>query len=325
MPSLFDNLPFTQAIDALMNRLAIRKDKFLELDAAARSRAFTMAWVNDLHFLESIHDELSLAIAEGKTFAQFERAIRENQLRGWTGTAPWHHRLVYETNLNMAYAAGRVQQAVESGMRAWRYLPSNSDVPRPEHEEYYNRIYRFAPGSPVPPIDFNCNCGWELVFPEELEALGIDPAELPVFDPPVPRSGFVWSPADYVGASRRIGDQFSVISAQLSAPCLRGECISARQSPPEAPQTWIEAATKAAGTLFEDKLEALLGRLGELEREGLSLQAMANRLTEAMAVIRSNEDVELNRLVVLAALLRGRAQTENELDRQGAKDAKDIQ
>lgn len=209
MPSLFSSLPFREAIDALYDRLALRKPEFLELDRRARSRAFTMAWVEDQRVLEDVHDALGQAISEGETFAQFERRLfgkrtegaepgSAGERLGFPGTAAWHHRLVYETNLGMAYSAGRVQQGAESGLKVWRYLPSISEQPRPDHEQYYGSLFRWEAGSVMPPWDFNCACGWEWVFPEELEAMGVNPADLPVFDPPPPASGFAWSPSDYV-------------------------------------------------------------------------------------------------------------------------------
>lgn len=313
MPSLFDNLPFTQAIEALRKRLAISKADFLELDRAARSKAFTMAWVADENVLENIHDELSIAINDGDSYAQFKQRLQDlGERTGWTGTANWHHRLVYETNLGMAYNAGRVQQGEGAGLKVWRYLPSISDMPRVDHEAYYGNLYRMAPGSPVPPIDFNCTCGWEWVFPEELDALGLDPAELPVFDPPVPKSGFVWSPTDYVSATQEPPRR------QYAAARCRLELLAAATAPViradfNAPESWIEAASKAAGSVFEDKLERLRKWIAREAEAGLDLVQIRNRIYEAMPIAQSNADQELNRLVVLAGLLAGMAKTETEL------------
>jgi len=196
--SLFGKLPFLEAIRALADRLAIPKDAFMELDAAARSRAFTMAWVADLDVLQSVHDELTIAINDGETFAQFRKRLEELQARsGWTGTSPWHYRLVYDTNLGMAYTAGRYEQGSQAGLKVVRILPSISREKRPEHAVFANQLFRFEAGSMLPPWDFNCQCGWEWVFPEELEAMGIRAEDLPVLPFTGEGQDFQWRPDDY--------------------------------------------------------------------------------------------------------------------------------
>ncbi|HUX16943.1 MAG TPA: phage protease, partial [Phycisphaerae bacterium] len=96
----------------------------------------------------------------------------------------------------------RLQQGVQSGLQAWRYLESTSDVPRSDHAMYAGEIFRVAPGKPMPPWDYGCQCSWEWVFPHELEAMGIEVNDLPVFDPPPPASGYHWSASDYVAMKR---------------------------------------------------------------------------------------------------------------------------
>ncbi|HUT12921.1 MAG TPA: phage minor head protein [Thermoguttaceae bacterium] len=198
MPELFAKLPFLQAIEALADRLAIPKVVFMELDAANRSRAFTMARIADLNVLQSVHDELTIAINDGETFAQFKQRLKDVQERtGWTGTNPWHYRQVYDMNLGMAYSAGRFQQGTESGLKVVRILPSISKEKRPDHAMLAGQLFRFEPGTMLPPWDFGCQCGWEWVFPEELEAMGTRPEDLPALPFTGAGQEFQWRPDSY--------------------------------------------------------------------------------------------------------------------------------
>jgi uncharacterized protein with gpF-like domain len=198
MPGLFARLPFTEAIAALAERLALPKAVFLELDAANRSRAFTMARIGDLDVLQQIHDELTIAINDGETFAAFKKRLADVRERtGWTGTNNWHYRLVYDQNLGMAYTAGRYRQGSEAGLKVVRILPSISVEPRAEHAVYAGQMFRMEPGSILPPWDFNCQCGWEWVFDAELEAMGIDAASLPAVPFSDAGQEFQWRPDSY--------------------------------------------------------------------------------------------------------------------------------
>jgi len=203
MTGLFDKLGLIEAIVALLDRLAIRKEDFLRLDAAARSRAFTMARVADRQVLEQIQDELAIAANNGETFADFKKRLAEVRERtGWTGTNDWHYRLVYDQNLSMAYTAGRYQQGAESGFSVVRILPTLSMEPRAEHAALAGKLFRVGPGSMLPPWDFNCACGWEWVFPEELEAMGKRPEDFEML-PSMVGSEFKWSTSAFLGASEK--------------------------------------------------------------------------------------------------------------------------
>jgi len=202
MPNPFAKLPFLQAIEALAERLAMPKSLFMELDAVNRSRAFTMARISDLNVLQNIHDELTIAINDGETFADFKGRLEDVKERtGWTGTNPWHYRVVYDTNLGMAYSAGRYQQGAEAGLRAVRILPSLAEHPREEHRPFANQLFRYESGAMLPPWDFGCQCGWEWVFPEELEAMGVRAEDLPALPFTGAGQEFQWRPDSYAELS----------------------------------------------------------------------------------------------------------------------------
>jgi hypothetical protein len=190
----------------------------MELDAANRSRAFTMAWIEDLDHVEQVHQELVKTIEAGETLYDWRmkhiRDISEGGYRstGWEGSplGEAHYQLVYRQNLSMAYTAGRFEQGTRSGFRVVRILPSLSQHPRATHARYAGQMFRIDADSMLPPWDFGCNCGWEWVFPEELERMGIDPDSLPLLRFDDSDQSFQWRPAAYM--------QLNINPGQYSGP-----------------------------------------------------------------------------------------------------------
>jgi hypothetical protein len=208
-PEVFDRLPFEQAIRSLAGRLGLVKyssssdgdrplPAFMALDAANRSRAFTMAWIQDLDTIQQVHDELVEAANNGETMYDWRMKHIENvKSRGWEGSplGEWHYQLVYNQNLAMAYTAGRYEQGVQSGFSVVRILPTLSVQPRAEHAIYAGQMFQVDADSMLPPWDFGCNCGWEWVFPEELR--GVSVADLPILRFDDSNQDFKWRPAAY--------------------------------------------------------------------------------------------------------------------------------
>lgn len=227
----FGRLPFEEAIQGLARRLGLikwspsekrgeRLPSFIELDAANRSRAFTMAWVEDLGHLQQVHDELVKVAQSGESLYDWRmkhvRNIAEGgyQNTGWLGSpaGEWHYQLVYRQNLGMAYSAGRYEKGTRSGFRVVRILPTLSQSPRPDHAKYAGQLFRIDDQSMLPPWDFGCNCGWVWVFPEELERMGIDPQSLPLLRFENPKAdGFNWRPAAYMALDIQPGQYTGIV------------------------------------------------------------------------------------------------------------------
>ena len=185
---------FDKAIQAFSSRQDLMtKDRFLKLEEAARARAWTVARITDAAVLKDVHTAAKKAIGSGQTLRDFIDSLNDvMERRGWSGLRPWHTKLVYEQNLSMAYTAGRYDQATDAGIKYWRYLPSTSAEPRPEHQKYYGRVYKMGEGR-MPPLDFGCKCDWEVVFEDELEG-GRATSEGPSIPP---KQEFRYKPSDY--------------------------------------------------------------------------------------------------------------------------------
>ncbi len=161
---------FGRAIAAFAQRSdVVTRERFDRLTREARARAFTVARVQDLDVLNDIHAELAQSLLEGGSYREFIDGLEDvMERRGWTGLEPHHSRLVYEQNVNQAYTAGRWEQAKESGINYYRKLPSDAENPRPDHAKHDNKVFPMDGPTPPPPWDFGCQCGWEVVFDDEL-------------------------------------------------------------------------------------------------------------------------------------------------------------
>jgi len=189
-------LPFREAIEAAVNRLRMPKGLFLQLDAANRSRAFTVAWVTKLSLLKSIHAVYVDALTNGTSLRDFRNALPEMMEReGWVGENWWHAEVVYNQNRMMAYGAGVYQQAQESGSTAWRYHKNTE-----RHADLDGKVFGWDDLTFFPPIDFNCQCWVEELFsgeePEQLDSSEsvIDRGVRP---PGVEEKDFVYDPRAY--------------------------------------------------------------------------------------------------------------------------------
>jgi len=162
---------FAEAIDALAQRTELLpKQEFLKLSGQARSKAWTVARVTDMQIMKDLHGAAGQAVEGGQSWREFIDSLQAiRQQRGWSGLEPWHAQVVYETNVNQAWTAGRVTQARDAGVRYWRKLPSDSRAERAEHARLNGQIFAFSELSP-PPWDFGCKCGWEVVFDDEVPA-----------------------------------------------------------------------------------------------------------------------------------------------------------
>lgn len=166
---------FSDAIDMMAQRTdLLPKAEFLKLEGMNRSRAWTVARVADLDILKDLHGAVGQAVEGGQSHREFLDSLDDVMAkRGWGGLEPWHAKIVYDQNVGMAYTTGRTSQARDAGVSKWRKLPSTSRNPRSEHARYDGQVFTFDEMEP-PPWDFGCNCGWEVVFDDEVEPDQVD-------------------------------------------------------------------------------------------------------------------------------------------------------
>ncbi len=207
---------FTEALERFQGRTELMtSERFDALSDTARTRAWTMARVTDANVLRDMHAAVEKAIVSGDGFRAFlDDVLASMTQRGWVGPRASQAAFVYNENLGRAYSGGRFEQSRAAGVKVWRYLPSDSKVPRREHMDFYNKLYPLGQG-PMPPLDFGCNCFWEPVFEGEYDPADVEGGlDLPDDQSPTYR----WKPSDFMQPVRlKRSDYPAEIVAELVA------------------------------------------------------------------------------------------------------------
>jgi len=146
----------------------------------AHSKAFTVAKVARMDLLQDIRQSLITAMQQGQSLEQWKASITPTlQDKGWWGKkvvvnpegreqevqlgSPRRLRIIYHTNMQSAFAAGRYK-AMLAGAETrpyWEYRHITINNPRKEHKAWDGRILRYDDpfwSVAYPPSKFGCNC-----------------------------------------------------------------------------------------------------------------------------------------------------------------------
>lgn len=159
----------------------------------AHARSFTVAKAMQADVLQSIRDEVTRALEDGRTLAQFKKDLTPRlKALGWWGKgvdkegkevqlgSPYRLRTIYQTNIQTAYQAGHYKQAMDVAQRRpwWRYEAVNDAKTRPAHKALHGKVFRYddpAWDHIMPPNGFGCRCGFSTRSDRELARDGITP------------------------------------------------------------------------------------------------------------------------------------------------------
>lgn len=164
------SLPPADAIRYFAGKLNVATRRWDDVWRAAHSRAFMVAGVQADDLLAGIRGALAKALADGTTLAEFRADLAPMLGRlGWDsrgrGYVGWRTRLVYETNLRSAYAAGQYEQQTDPDVLdlvpVWRYRHSGALDARPEHQAWDGLTLRHDDPwwrTHYPPNGWGCGC-----------------------------------------------------------------------------------------------------------------------------------------------------------------------
>ena len=159
-------------------------------------RVFTVAKAMNMDVLQTLRDSVEKSINEGITYQDFKKGLQGNLTNlGWWGSkkevlnpntgevekvtlgTPNRLRIIYETNLNVAYAVGNYE-----GMKAnaeerpyWRYRAILDNNTRLEHKELHNKVYPHDHSfwkTYYPPNGWGCRCTVEALTFGDVEKAG---------------------------------------------------------------------------------------------------------------------------------------------------------
>lgn len=136
--------PFPQQVAALRLRLGnlVPTSRWDDIQKSAHDSAFMVAGAVKTDLLADLLAALQRAQSEGTTLETFRKdwkaAVERHGWHGWTGEGTakgeaWRTRVVFQTNMAVSRAAGRLAQLRDGNFPFWVYLHGGSREPRPHH------------------------------------------------------------------------------------------------------------------------------------------------------------------------------------------------
>jgi len=159
-------VPFDLAIRMVRERVRLPTERWTDLWQEMHARAFTVAGAMKLDLLADLKEAVLQGLEQGTTLDEFRKNFdRIVATRGWSyrGTRNWRTRVIFETNLRVAYNAGRWAQAQESRDRRpyVRYSAVLDDRTRPMHRRYHGTLLPIDHPwwrTHWPPNGWGCRC-----------------------------------------------------------------------------------------------------------------------------------------------------------------------
>ncbi|NIX75395.1 phage minor head protein [Microvirga terricola] len=187
------DLPFDEAIAFFREKMSVTSEHWTDIWQKANSRAFTVAGATTQALVDDFRREVAKALERGTTLQDFRQSFDDIVKRhGWehVGKPGWRSRVIYETNLSMAYAAGRYEQMTEPTTLTmypyWQYVHSGAKHPRQEHLSWNGLTLRADDPfwkTHYPPNGWNCGCRVRPLSAKGLERQGkLKPDVSPIID-----------------------------------------------------------------------------------------------------------------------------------------------
>jgi len=181
----YGSLPFAEQIAFFRAKLNLPTRAWTDIYKADHDFAFVVAGANRDAIVADFRAAVEKAIADGTTLAQFRKdfdAIVATHGWDYNGGRNWRSRVIYETNLNTSYAAGRFEQLQAAPY--WQYQHADW-VTNPRHDHLAWDGLVLARDDPwwqshYPPNGWGCQCSVRGLWPRDLKRLGKDgPDEAP--------------------------------------------------------------------------------------------------------------------------------------------------
>lgn len=161
-------LPPREAIEYLRGKTNVTSQHWTDIWRDAHVRSFMVAGAATDALVGDFRRAVADALEQGTTLRDFRTKFDDIVSRhGWVhnGAPAWRSRIIYETNLSMAYAAGRYAQQTEPDTLAvypyWQYVHSGAAHPRLQHQAWNGLVLRADDGfwkTHYPPNGWRCGC-----------------------------------------------------------------------------------------------------------------------------------------------------------------------
>lgn len=192
----YGSLPFEEAERFFRQKINIPTQRWDDLKRGEHARGFMIAGAQRDDMLCDFRAAIDKAIAQGTTLEEFRGDFDGIVSKhGWSynGSRGWRTRVIYDTNLRTAHAAGRYQQMTDPDVLAyrpyWRYRHGDSRRPRVQHLAWNGMVLAADDpwwSSHYPPNGWGCKCSVEPLSRRDLGRMGKEgPDQAPpiVIDP----------------------------------------------------------------------------------------------------------------------------------------------
>lgn len=184
-------VPFEEAIEHFRGKLDLPTPYWDAIKGEAHAKAFTVAGAMKRDLLKDLRKTVDKVLAEGGTIADFragfDAAVAEH---GWSykGTRGWRTRIIYDTNLRTAHAAGKWKQFQRvKARRPWlQYQTAGDARVRAEHVAWDGLVLHIDDpwwNTHYPPNGWGCRCIVRSLSQRQLDRLGSRPGTAPPLNP----------------------------------------------------------------------------------------------------------------------------------------------
>ena len=161
----YGSLPFKEQIEFFRRKANVPTNGYADIYNSEHDYAFVVAGANRNALLNDFRAAINKAISQGSTLEEFRKDFAEIvEKHGWSynGSFNWRTRIIYETNLNSTYQAGRYQQLRDAKFPYMEYLHSNYvEHPRELHQSWDHLVLDFNDpwwNTHFPPNGYGCQC-----------------------------------------------------------------------------------------------------------------------------------------------------------------------
>lgn len=169
--------PFQEQLSFFRRKIGVPTERWDDIRQSAHDRFFMVAGAMKADLVADLKGAVEKAIEKGESIEdfrqRFDAIVERHGWHGWTGedTAAgrdWRTRIIYRTNLQTSWAAGRYRQLKDPDLLAvrpyWRYIHNDSVIhPRPMHKHWGDIRLTLRHDDPFwethyPPNGWNCGC-----------------------------------------------------------------------------------------------------------------------------------------------------------------------
>ena len=171
------SLPFAEQLAFFRRKLNLPTAGWTDIWRAEHDWAFVVAGAKRDAIVADFRQAVQKAIDGGSTLEAFRKDFdRIVATHGWdyNGGRNWRSRVIYDTNLNTSYQAGRYEQLQQAPF--WQYEHQDwVENPRAAHVAWDGLV--LARDDPwwqthYPPNDWGCHCRVHGLWPRDLQRLG---------------------------------------------------------------------------------------------------------------------------------------------------------